>query len=203
MTIESNTIYYFLSTYAQCLAALVGLSATFAVLSYQSQRNNHFEKSKKIASVFRSKYSFLFSKSDKTIFRDFTSDEKRCRWLKSWTTNFFENEGKLFKEKVSENGIIDASENLAVEFLGWSEEFEELSNLERELTSFVRNIRYSLGVGLISIGISLSMLPFTEFLYSRTDICLFLFSFFGGLGLFYGKFIYKSLRSTFRLPVEF
>src|SRR4051812_8835790 len=68
---SESTILDFYSTFAQSIAALVGLSATFAVYYYQTMQASVVEKSEKIHGAFDGDYfEFMLSPDQaRTIFR--------------------------------------------------------------------------------------------------------------------------------------
>lgn len=156
--VTDATILYFFSTYSQSVAALVGLSATFAVFHYQNLRNYYFEKVKKISEIFKCEYTWVLSDGEKVEFKRFVNDEKRIPYVKSIYK-------KTSDSKVREN-VESKLNNSAIkinEFYSWKDEFSDYDNAKIKMINFRKSFLVSSAFGLLLVIFGLAAIFITDF----------------------------------------
>ena len=139
LQITDSTVLNFLSTYAQSLAALVGLSASFSIFRHQNHQKQIEEKTLHISRHFNSHQNhFLF-------------DEQQLRSLKKLSNH---DQRAIYIETVYRSKL-DKKDERMVELESWILEFDSLADTKQRMVGFRKRFLMSNAFGLALIILSI------------------------------------------------
>lgn len=174
MGADENQYLYFFSTYAQSLAALVGLSSAFAIFHYQNLRIYSLEKAEKIHKLFRTPlFSQLLSDQEESALSNFVNDEQRAIYL----------EPIYARLRADQDGSTRAKLGEDLKKLNYvQDEFTDLNHTKSDMTRFRGFFIGTSAYGAILVVISLRVISqfgilgaFSEGLYNIASVAAFIY----------------------------
>jgi hypothetical protein len=196
MIITENSILYFYSTYSQSVAAIAGLSATFAIFYYQNLRSSLGEKQEKIYNVFNGPFRGFMTEQERDKFRDFVSHEQRVLFVEPIYRGF------LAEGRKSEVGSkLNGNQVQIKEFYAWVDEFNDLRNILGQMIKFRSAFLRVTGFGLLLVVFGLICIGITdvpEIKELRVGICLVAVL----LAVWYLSLVLMLLLQAFQKPKE-
>ncbi len=174
-----NTIYYFFSTIAQCIAALVALLGVFVTFKLQNIKDSIEKRSTKISQAFSGRQWNFLLKAENVEERISLHVDEEARALDIWKIlkDFFEvNNDKydgFFKQKFNSSDIPDKETDVSKQkriCLDWRHEFYALNADIEKRPQIIRNLKRETGSGLVIIILCFIGLLLPQFSLSSCTI---------------------------------
>ena len=194
MEFEKATLLSFYSTYSQSVAALVGLSATFAIFRYQNLKHYFSGKVEKIYGAFEKELAVFLTEEQRTQFKDFVNHEQRATFLepiyRGWAHHSKKDE--VHQKLKGHEGDIHW-------FRAWNDEFNDYARIKAKMNLFRDSILRSTFVGLSCVALGLlgtlildleSLKPYSLFWTAFSLACLMTYLFL----------LFRLLMESFEKP---
>ncbi len=168
---DENTLYYFFSTIAQCLSALVSLLGVFVVFKLQDLNSRLESRAEKISNAFVKKnWKFLIrAEGAENRVENHIDDVSRCKELwgifsDALTGNINKYEGFFYGQFNPQRNSGERERTVRSQiqkFLGWKAEFDALFKDFNNKPKIIKSLKFesAFGLSLITLCFVALLIP--------------------------------------------
>lgn len=190
---KENAFLYFFSTYAQAVAALVGLSAAFGIYYYQNIRNYYIAKCEHLYHfMLTDPFKSLLNNEQRDKARDLVNHEQRALYFEPIFTSLSDD---------TTGAVLGSLGHRKIEFDSLKDEWQDWNKSKKQMKDFRVSFLFSSLTGLILVTACLYTISLAEsdFVtkHAEENYRYFL------LGLiFYLGTLLQTLNKALQLPIE-